>query len=201
MKKIGIMGGTFDPPHNGHIYIADKAYKKLALDKVIFMPAGTPPHKTHKKITDEKHRYEMVKAAISDYNYFEVSDYEIKKKGLSYTFLTLKHLKDEYGDCELFFIAGADSLVQLEKWRNVQEILDTASLVIFTRPGYLKEDVHEAREKTEEKYGHSVILLDLEAQDISSSEIREALRKGHDADKYLSPAVIRYIEGKGLYKD
>ncbi|MDD7794867.1 nicotinate-nucleotide adenylyltransferase [Clostridium sp. 'White wine YQ'] len=200
MKKIGIMGGTFDPPHKGHIYIAQEAYKKLHLDSVIFMPAGNPPHKTYKKITNEKDRYEMVKLAIADYEHFEVSDYEISKQTLSYTFLTLKYLKEEREKCELFFIAGADSLVTFESWRNIEEILNLATLVIFTRPGYPKDEVIKSKNVIEEKYNHSVILLDLIEQDISSSYIREALEEGKEVTEYLNSNVYEYIRVNGLYK-
>lgn len=202
MKKIGILGGTFDPPHNGHIYIAEQAYKRLKLDKIIFMPAGSPPHKTHKQITDENIRYEMVKLITKGYPYFDVSDYEISKGGLSYTYLTLKHLNEANKDCKFYFIAGADSLLQLNNWRNVQGILDNAALVVFGRPGFPKEKLLEEKNKVEEKYNHEIIYLDLLELNISSSQIREEIENGLPIpDEVLTEEVREYIGYMGLYKE
>lgn len=201
MKRIGVLGGTFDPPHKGHIYIAKEAYKRLELDKIIFMPAGTPPHKTYKQITDGHIRYEMVKLTVKTYPYFVVSNYEISKNGLSYTYLTLRHLKKENKDSEIYFIAGADSLLQLEEWRNVQEILDDATLVIFGRPGFSKEKLLRKKYIIEEKYKHEIIYLDLLELDISSSDIRKEINKGLPIPSLINEEVRKYINDMGLYKE
>ena len=124
MKKIGVFGGTFDPIHIGHIYIAYEAYKILELDEVIFMPAGNPPHKKWKDITDEIIRYEMVKKAIEPYSFFSINNYEIEKKGLSFTYETLRYLHESFKEVELYFITGADCLINLNSWKNINEILN-----------------------------------------------------------------------------
>lgn len=201
MKKIGILGGTFDPPHKGHIHIAEEAYKKLNLDEVIFMPAGIPPHKIHNKVTNENIRYDMVKLAIEGYPYFHVSDYEIKSKGLSYTYLTLKYLKENNKGSELYFIAGADSLIQLDKWRNVDGIFENARLVVFGRPGFSKNALFEQKRAMERKYNHHIIYLDIMELNISSSQIRDDIKKGFNIKLFMSNNVTEYIEYMGLYKE
>ena len=139
--KVGIIGGTFDPIHNAHLYIAYEAKEQLNLDKVIFMPAGIQPLKIDKKITSSKYRYEMVKEAIKCYEMFEVSDYEINKGGLSYTYETLEYFKNSYKneDIELFFITGADCLMNIEKWKEVKKILSLSNMVVFMRGGADRE--------------------------------------------------------------
>ena len=117
MKRYGMMGGTFNPIHLAHLYIAYEAKEALSLDKVIFMVAGNPPHKKDTKVIDAKYRYNMVQKAIESYEGFDISDYEIQKEGYSYTYETLKYLKGDKEDIEVFFIAGADSLMNIEKWK------------------------------------------------------------------------------------
>ena len=117
MKRYGMMGGTFNPIHLAHLYIAYEAKEALSLDKVIFMVAGNPPHKKDTKVIDAKYRYNMVQKAIESYEGFDISDYEIQKEGYSYTYETLKYLKGDKEDIEVFFIAGADSLMNIEKRR------------------------------------------------------------------------------------
>ena len=134
MKRIGIIGGTFDPIHLAHTNIAKEAKEKLDLDKVIFIPAGSQPLKLDKKVTKASLRFNMVKKAIEGFKGFEVSDYEIKKQGLSYTFETLEHFHKE--EEKLYFITGADCLLDLEKWGNVKRIFELCTLVVLTRPGY-----------------------------------------------------------------
>ena len=135
MKKIGIIGGTFDPIHNGHIYIAYEAYKKLDLDLIMFMPNGNPPHKRGKKITNDETRCEMVEKAIAPYSFFAINYYEIKKQGLSFTYETLKYLKNSLDEVDLYFITGADCLMDLHLWRNVDDIMKYCKFVVFNRPG------------------------------------------------------------------
>ena len=129
MKKIGVFGGTFDPIHLGHLYIAYEAKAKLGLDRVIFIPSGIPPHKQFNNVTKAIDRYNMVKEAISDYDGFEVNDYEIKKNDISYTFQTLEHLKNIYNNSEIYFITGGDCLLNLDKWKNVYKILELCKFI------------------------------------------------------------------------
>lgn len=197
MKRLGIIGGTFDPIHLAHVYIACEAQKKLKLDEVIFMPAGNPPHKKDKRITEASLRLKMVERAIDDKKGFKVSDYEIKKQGMSYTYLTLQHFKTD--DNIIYFITGADCLMDLEKWKNVNVILSLCNLVVLKRPGIDDEELIKQKDYIENKYKAKIIFLDIEGMKMSSTEIREYVKENKDLKKYLCEDVIKIIKDEGLY--
>ena len=201
MKRYGMMGGTFNPIHLAHLYIAYEAKEALNLDKVIFMVAGNPPHKTEANVIDSNYRYDMVEMAIKDYSGFEISDYEIQKQGYSYTYETLKYLKGDEGDIEVFFIAGADSLMDIEKWKNPELVLSNCTFVAFNRGDYSKETLEEQKKKLEDKYNSNIILLDISNLDISSSMIRERIMNGKRVDFFMPDNVIEYIEKNNLYRE
>ncbi|OPX49230.1 nicotinate-nucleotide adenylyltransferase [Clostridium thermobutyricum] len=198
MKKYGIIGGTFDPIHFAHLYIADEAKASLELDKIIFMPNGNPPHKSLKKVSEASIRYEMVSEGIKDFKGFTVSDYEIKKNGPSFTYETLQAFKQE--DVELFFITGADCLMDLEKWKNIKEIFKVSNFVVFSRPGFTYETLKEQKEYIENKYNTKIIFLNLKDLDISSTDIRERIRLGRNVKFFLPNSVLDIIERERLYK-
>lgn len=197
MKRLGIIGGTFDPIHLAHCYIACEAKKKLNLDEVIFMPAGSPPHKKDKSITEASLRLKMVKAAIDNKEGFKVSDYEIKKQGMSYTYLTLQHFKNE--DNVIYFITGSDCLMDLEKWKNVNVILSLCNLVVLKRPGIDDTELIKQKDYIERKYKTEIIFLNIEGMKMSSTEIREYVKENKDLKKYLCEDVIKIIKEEGLY--
>lgn len=197
MERLGIIGGTFDPIHLAHLYIAEQAKKTLKLDKIIFMPAGSQPLKIDKKVTEASLRLSMVKDAIEGKIGFEVSDYEIKKEGISYTFETLEHFSKM--DREIYFIAGGDSLMSLGKWKGVDKIFQLCKFVVFTRPGYSYESLLKHKDYFEEKYKGEIIILNLTELDISSTDIREAISLGEDINKLLPEKVIEVIKEKNLY--
>ena len=199
MKKYGIMGGTFNPIHLAHLYIAYEAKEQLNLDKVIFMPAGNPPHKKN-TIIDAKFRYEMVRKAIEGYEGFEINSYEIEKNGYSYTYETLQYLKSLDDVSEVFFIAGADSLMDIEKWRNTDLVLKNCTFVAFNRGEYNKDILELQKSKLEEKYNAKIILLDVANIDISSSMIRERIAEGRRVDFFLPEGVMKYISENNLYR-
>lgn len=199
MKK-GIFGGTFDPIHNGHLHIAYEALYRLGLDEVIFVPAGNPPHKTEKIITDGKIRFELVKKVIDREKKFKVSDYEVKKHNLSYTYKTLKHFNLLYLNSELYFITGVDCLMDIESWKNVPQILDTCKFVVFNRPGYSIEEIKRQKRMIEEKYHKRIIFLNIPILEISSTEIREKIKKRENVS-YLIPEKLNSVLDKmKLYK-
>ena len=200
MKRYGMMGGTFNPIHLAHLYIAYEAKEELNLDKIIFMVAGNPPHKKESKIIDSKSRYNMVQKAIEGYEGFEISDYEIKKNGYSYTYETLQYLKKQDDNVEVFFIAGADSLMAIEKWRNTDLVLNNCTFVAFNRGEYNKSILEEQKHKLEKKYDAKIVILNVTDIDISSSMIRERIANGKRVDFFLPEEVKKYISENKLYR-
>ena len=200
MKSIGILGGTFNPIHNGHLYIASEAMEELNLSEVLFIPAGNPPHKNDLAILEAELRGEMTKEAIKDYQGFKYCDYEINKKSYSYTYETLQYLKSKYANTKLYFIVGADSLLNLDKWKNVPEIFRLAQLVVFLRPGFSTEELKKVKKETEDYYSTKIILLELLQMDISSSDIRKRIAENRNYQFLIPKEVYRYIEQNSLYK-
>ena len=200
MKRYGMMGGTFNPIHLAHLYIAYEAKEALNLDKVIFMVAGNPPHKKDSPVIDSNYRYDMVKMAIKDYSGFEISDYEIKKNGYSYTYETLQYLKKQEDNVEVFFIAGADSLMAIEKWSNTDLVLNNCTFVAFNRGEYNKSILEEQKYKLEKKYDAKIVILNVTDIDISSSMIRERIANGKRVDFFLPEEVKKYISENKLYR-
>lgn len=200
MKRYGMMGGTFNPIHLAHLYIAYEAKEELNLDKIIFMVAGNPPHKKESKVIDSKYRYNMVQKAIEGYEGFEISDYEIKKNGYSYTYETLQYLKKQDDNVEVFFIAGADSLMDIEKWSNTDLVLNNCTFVAFNRGEHNKSILEEQKYKLEKKYNAKIVILNVTDMDISSSMIRERIANGKRVDFFLPEEVKKYISENKLYR-
>lgn len=197
MKKIGILGGTFNPIHLAHLYIAYEAKNQLNLDKIIFIPAGNPPHKKNQNIVEASLRYEMVYEAIKNYDDFEISNYEIDKKGYSYTFETLENFKDK--DNELYFITGADCLMDIERWKNPEGIFKLSKFVVFNRPGYNKDEIETQKIKIEDKFNTRITFLDIIDLEISSSMIRKRISEGKRVDFFLSKEVLSFIKENKIY--
>ena len=198
MNKIGIIGGTFNPIHLAHTYIAYEAKKQLNLDKVIFIPAGNPPHKKNEGVLSADLRYKMVEMAINDFEDFQISDYEIKKQGYSYTYETLKDFKSK--DNELYFITGADCLLNIEKWKNPEGIFNLSTFVVFNRGGYDNKELINQKDKIEKKYNTTIKFLDIINLEISSSMIRERIKDNKRVDFFLCKEVLDYIKEYKLYK-
>ncbi|WP_294156757.1 nicotinate-nucleotide adenylyltransferase [uncultured Clostridium sp.] len=200
--KIGIIGGTFDPVHNAHLYIAYEAEKQLNLDKVIFMPAGIQPFKVGNKVTDPMLRYEMVKMATESYAEFDVSDYEIEKQGISFTYETLEYLEKSFDEsCEIFFITGADCILSIDKWKEVSKIFSLCTFVVFSRGGFDDESLRKKKEEVEKKYDCNIIILELKQLEISSTDIRERVKSGRRIDFLVPERVNKFIIENNLYKD
>ncbi|MBR7025327.1 MAG: nicotinate-nucleotide adenylyltransferase [Selenomonadaceae bacterium] len=197
--KIGIMGGTFDPIHLGHLATAEAVRESFSLDEILFIPAARPPHKLGRPVTDEKHRLAMTILATRSNKFFKVSDMELKRTGLSYTLDTMNELYKTFGDAtELFFIIGADSLADLFKWHAAKELVEKCHFIATTRQGVdvnfsAVENFFGAAAK---EHIHRVTTPGLE---ISSTDLREKIRCGRSI-KYLVPeAVEEYILKEGLY--
>ena len=187
MQKIGIMGGTFDPIHNGHIKMAQAAMQEYHLDKVIFLTSGNPPHKRGKKILDAKIRHIMVKRAIKDIPAFEPCDWEVLREEYSYTLNTLIHFNEIYPEDELFFIIGGDSLRDFHKWHKPEEILKLSTILVYDRTGgTITSDFAK--------------VIHGEKIDISSTKIREMVSNGEDISEFVPKEVCEFIKRNNLYQ-
>lgn len=197
--KLGIFGGTFNPIHNGHIGIALRIYESLSLDKILFMPNKIPPHKDLKNILDEEIRIRMISIAISEYEFFEIEDYEIKKRGISYTYESLEYLDRIYKGDELFFIIGSDSFINFDKWQKINRIFKSANLVVYLREPSHKKLVIDIKERYEKIYGGNIFLCFDDIICISSTEIREKIFRGEDFKNLIPESLYDYIISENLY--
>lgn len=196
--RRGLFGGTFDPPHIGHIMMAQLAYEMLSLDVVEFIPAGQPPHKDTSRVSAADVRVELVEAAITSFPYFSLSLMEVQRQGPSFTVDTLKSMKKKHQEDDLYWFVGADMLADLPSWKNPEDILRLAQLVVAPRPHV---DEKRAQEVLMSQFPYAKItLLGIPLLDISSTWIKNRLAKGLRVDPMLSPAVIQLILQKGLYK-
>lgn len=201
MSKIGIMGGTFDPIHNGHLRLARQAYYEYRLDLIWFMPTGHPPHKKDHQVTDSAVRCEMVEAAIAGYPYFQCSDFEAKRSGDTYTAQTLRLLRQEYPKEEFYFIIGADSLYEIESWYHPEQVMAQAVLLVAGR-NYRKShrDLSEQIAFLKEKYGAKIYLLHCDVYDVASAQIRTMASEGLSIRPYVPEPVLEYIKKHRLYQ-
>ncbi len=201
--KTGIFGGTFSPPHIGHISAAKAFLSEIKLDTLLIMPTFIPPHKEMHKI-DPSHRLNMTRLAFSGEEGFDnsviVSDFELKKEGVSYTFETLEHFCAP--DTKLYFLCGTDMFLTLGEWKNPSRIFELSTIVLALRED-ITEEIHrqiaKAKKYFEEKYSAEIIILENSPIEISSSELRDAFASGSDACEYLTSAVYDYIKENKLY--
>jgi nicotinate-nucleotide adenylyltransferase len=183
-KRIGILGGTFNPIHIAHLIIAQMALETLKLDKVIFVPSYLPPHKKIKRLISAKHRYAMVRLAIVGNSHFSLSDFEIKKKGRSYTIDTIRYLRSRYpAGTRFFFIIGKDMLPGLQTWRAIGELVKLVSFVAVNRPGRISK-------RTTIKHH----LINAPGIDISSSYVRNRALKKESLKYFVPDRVLEYIQ-------
>jgi len=199
MGRIGIMGGTFDPIHLAHLAMAGCAKEQVALDNVLFMPSKIPPHKRNRKISSEELRAKLVQLAIEGEPGFCYSDFELKRKEVTYTARTLELFREQHQGDEVFFIMGADSLVQFENWYLPGKIMQYAVILAVSRNGVLQQDMFEKAVMLSEKYQGDVRVLQMPEMNISSSMIRERLARGETVEQYLPPKVYEYIKKNHCY--
>lgn len=199
MKKIGIMGGTFNPIHIGHLMIAQRAYEEYELDQVVFLPNGNPPHKAQSHVLGAHHRAEMVKRAIQSHPEFVFSDLEIKRDHYSYTADTLAYFCKMNPDAAYYFIVGADSLDYMDQWREPQEIFSRATILAAPRGNLDQEKMEIKIHELEQKFHASIGLLHLPNVAISSNWIRKNVREGYSVHYYVTDEVENYIREHNLY--
>lgn len=201
-KRTGILGGSFDPVHLGHIGLAEDAINEADLDNVIFIPAAHQPFKLDRNVTSGEDRLSMLRLAVMGRERLEISEYELEAEGISYTYLTMRAMKQLLGsDTKLFFITGTDSFLKIEQWKNSSELLLNYSFIIGRRPGYKEEELDECISRVRNRYNTEIIQINNTQLDISSTEIRQRLKAGSPAGDLIPPEVERYITEHGLYRN
>lgn len=198
--KVGIMGGTFNPIHIGHLIIGEITRQEYCLDEIIYIPVGDPPHKPSKEIARAEHRYNMVAKAIEDNSKFRLSDIEIRRTGKTYTIDTLEELNRVYrGDVEFYFIVGGDMLLELKGWKRADELFRKCVFVVYNRWGFSNDKVKKEVENLRRLYAAQILFVHGPLIDISSTYIRDSIKNGISV-KYLVPDnVLHYIEENGIY--
>ena len=197
--KIGIMGGTFNPIHHGHLILSEYIRIEANLDKIVFIPTGVPPHKYDVDVLDGETRLKMVELAIENNPYFISSDIEVNRTKMTYTIDTLIELKEMYKDCKLSMIIGSDTLLSLYTWKDFSKVLSLINFIVADRLGLNTDDVLSEIERLKDSFGANIVNIDSPVIDISSTSIRDRLKKGLSI-KYLVPEVIEeYILKNNLY--
>ena len=192
-RKMGILGGTFDPIHMGHLVLAEQVKEKLKLDEIVFIPCFCPPHKTRRKPSPAKDRFRMTQLALEHNPFFSVSDVEVKRRGISYTVDTLRQLKNLYPGSNIYFVTGSDALNEICTWKDPEKIYKLAKVVIAIRPGFDELD-------PENHFAKRSKIVEITGVDISSSQIRDRVKSGRSI-KYLVPCKVEeYIKRRRLYR-
>jgi nicotinate-nucleotide adenylyltransferase len=216
-ERIGLLGGTFNPVHSGHLRAAEEARRRLGLRRVLFIPSYLPPHKQSAEIASPEDRFAMVRLAVMGHPAFEASSIEIDAREKSYSIITLNKVKAMHGDSWVFFILGIDAFLEIETWKSYREVLQQCRFVVMSRPGYRLE---EARPALPAAYADTILdlgqdrpldegllergrvfLLPIEALDISSTDIRRRIKQGQPVTGLVPETVEFYIRKKRLYQE
>ena len=200
MSEIGILGGTFDPFHLGHLSILESAVEEAGCAKIVLLPAKVNPFKLGRKRVGDDHRLAMLKVIADMYENVEVSDIEIRNSGISYTYRTLCDISMKRPDDKLYFIVGSDSLLSMESWHKGTDLLREYSFILAPRPGFCTIKTGEKLKELQEKYGTEIKVLNNKPVDISSTEIKKALKEGKRIGQYIPKPVADYINENGLYR-
>jgi nicotinate-nucleotide adenylyltransferase len=202
--KIGIFGGSFNPIHIGHLHLAESARVQFDMERVIFIPTGMNPFKYKEKqrndISERKSRYEMVCLATKSNPYFEVSPIEINRVGKTYTIDTIRKVKESYPDKELYFIAGADIIFSITKWRKIDEVFRQTAFIVAERPGYPNAKLRRTIARLKHRYQARIYLMMLSGMDITSTDIRKRIKAGKSVRYLIPDEVNAYIQDKHLYR-
>ena len=220
-KRVGIFGGTFDPPHLGHLILAEEIREDFGLDEVYFMPCNEPPHKDRPDLTEAKHRFAMVVAATLHNPSFLASPIEVNRPGKSFSIDTLGILHEEMGDMEVVFITGLDSFLEIETWKKYEELLNSCHVIVVSRPGHgfdeierlpqwIVDRVVDVSDGSSDPLEHfpdaksdapgRIFLSDSVHIDISSTAVRDAVSRGNSIRYKVPGEVERYIRANGLYR-
>lgn len=201
LYRLGLMGGTFDPIHYGHLVTAEEARTQFKLDEVIFVPTGKPPHKKNYTVSNTEHRFLMTMLAVMSNPCFSVSRTEIDRKGYSYTIDTILQFRNTYGEnTEIFFITGADAILEILTWKNVENLMKECRFIAATRPGFNLYDLKQKFPEIESLYRNSVHFMEVPALSISSTDIRQRIGEARTIKYLLPEAVAHYIYKSHLYE-
>lgn len=212
-RKIGLFGGTFNPIHLGHLRGVEEIREAFRLDEIIFIPSAIPPHKAMEEIIDAKHRLEMVRLAIASNPYFSISDIELSRPGKSYSIDTIRHFREGCTDA-LFFILGGDAFVEIETWKDFQNLFTLCHFIVMARPGFQKTPVASQlpgsltpafQYDLETKVwvhlsGYHLYFKEISFLDISSTKVRELIERGESVRYLIPPETEAYIHKHGLYR-
>jgi len=193
-KRIGLFGGTFNPIHCGHVKAAESVQNMFSFDRILFIPSCLPPHKESVDVASAAHRLKMVELALASFDRFFPSSVEIDARGTSYSILTLNKIKEMFPQTEVFFLLGIDAFLEIETWKDYEDVLEQCSFVVMSRPGFR---LSEAKDILTEKY--KIYLLSINTLDISSSEVRERIRKNQPIEGLVPENVENYIKERRLY--
>ncbi len=200
-KRIGILGGTFNPVHLGHLFMAEHARVEMELDMILFIPTGVPYMKNNKEILPSNIRIQMLEMSIASNPYFATSDIEIKREGNTYTYETLEELHQIYPHAELFFLVGADCLFTIERWYQPQRIFNNCTLLAANRNDVPQKELEEKKQFLEDKFQAKVVLLDVPQIDISSTKVRENIMSGKSIRYMVNDNVYDYIQQNNYYQE
>ena len=199
-RRVGILGGTFDPIHYGHLVVAEDCWAQLGLDEVLFVPAGTPPHKRGRAISPAADRVEMVSRAIAGNPHFRLSRVDVDRPGASYSVEMVARLRHDLGDdASIFFIVGRDALADLPLWREPARLADLCRIVAVNRPGYPPLDLRRLESAIPDASAR-ILQLEVPELSISASNLRQRVREGRPITYMTPDAVIEYIQQHGLYR-
>lgn len=199
MRKVGIMGGTFNPIHFVHLLLAEAAYEQYHLDEIVFLPSKRPAYKPISEVIEEEHRFHMIELAISDNPHFSVSDMEFYREGNTYTADTLLELTKKFPDTEFYFVIGGDSLFSLEKWSRPEIVMEKAHIVAAQRDDKDNERLVQKMMELNEKYKAKIELLQVPMMEVSSRMLRERVKEGQSIRYFLPETVRSYIIKHGFY--
>jgi nicotinate-nucleotide adenylyltransferase len=191
--KLGLFGGTFDPVHHGHLIVAEYVRERVGLDRVLFIPTMISPHKMDAAVTSPAHRFAMLREGVKSNPFFQVSDMEIERGGVSYTVDTLRLLGEENATDEFFLLIGADNLEEFRTWKDPGEIVRRAKLVVMNRPGFTGTPADPS-------LPGDIIQCPVPSIDISATEIRRRVEQGLTISYLVPPSVCRYIDRHRLYR-
>ena len=198
MQTIGLFGGSFNPIHNGHVYMARRAVEAFGLDTMYLMPTGNPPHK-RRGLADKFDRLRMVELALQGEAHLRPLDVEVRREGVIYTVDTLRILHNQMPDSRFLYLIGADTLLDLPHWRCIDEVITLCGFIVCARPGYEEKAVERCKETMRQK-GADIQSLLMKEQNISATMVRQSLRERKSLERLVPPAVAAYILQKGLYQ-